>query len=393
MTLVTPKGGRPTRDELGRALRRSGALTDDWRPAFDAVDRAAFLPDLMWPFDMATATSAPVDRRTDPAAWYAYADSDMPLTTQWDDGGHRGPGPGRVATSSSSMPSVVFAMLADLDPRDGMSVLEIGTGTGWTSALMAHRLGGERVTTLEVDAAVARSARAALDRAGLHPDVRAADGLPGHPGGAPYDRVVATCGLRRVPYAWVEQTAPGGLIVAPWGTHYANRDTVVRLTVAPDGRGASGSFTRPVEFMKARAQRLVRPAHSAYLPDGFPGGADATATTLTAADGFADPFGPFAFAAGLRVPGCAWAAGERGGDHSVWFYSLTDRSWAAALFRHDRPTTTVHQCGPRRLWDEAETAWHWWTARGRPDPDRFGLTVTARGQRAWLDEPGDSWPL
>ncbi len=384
---------RPARRELGRALLRSGALTEPWRAAFEAVDRAAFLPDLMWPFDMATATSTTVDRRTDPAGWYAFADRDVPLTTQWDDGRHPGPGPGTTATSSSSMPSVVFAMLADLDPRPGMSVLEIGTGTGWSAGLMTHRLGAGAVTTVEVDPAVAGAARAALAAAGLRAEVLAADGLAGHPPGAPYDRVIATCGMRRVPFAWVEQSAPGGVIVAPWGTHFANRDTVVRLVVAPDGRAASGHFTRAVEFMKARAQRTVRPAHSAYLPDGFPGDAEAGTTERTAADGFADPFGPFAFAAGLRVPACSWAADRRGDDHSVWLYGLTDRSWAAVLFCGGRPTSTVHQSGPRRLWDEAEAAWRWWTARGRPEPTRFGLTVTAAGQHAWLDDPDDAWTL
>jgi protein-L-isoaspartate O-methyltransferase len=385
--------GRPARIELGRALAASGDLTDDWRKAFDAVDRAAFLPELMWPFDMATSRSTSVDLGSDPEDWYAYADSDVPITTQWDDGAHRGPEPGRVATSSSSMPSVVFAMLADLHLGEDMSVLEIGTGTGWSAGLMTHRLGDGAVTTVEVDADVADRARTALDDAGLRPEVVTADGLAGHPGNAPYDRVIATCGMRSIPYEWIAQTAPGGLIVAPWGTHYGNRDTVVALTVAADGTGAHGHFTRAVEFMKARAQRLVRAAHASYLPDGFPGDATVTTTTLTAADGFADRFGDFAFAAGLRVPGCAWAADERDGDHSVWWYSLTDRSWAAVLFRRGAANSTVHQSGARRLWDEVEAAWQWWTARDRPGPERFGLTVTAGGHRAWLDDPRDSWPL
>ncbi|WP_269855248.1 hypothetical protein [Streptomyces sp. RPT161] len=137
----------------------------------------------------------------------------------------------------------------------------------------------------------------------------------------------------------------------------------------------------------------MRPPHSAYLPGGFPGDATATTTTLTAADGFADRFGPFAFAAGLRVPDCAWAADERDGDHSVWWYGLTDRSWAAVLFRRGAHESTVYQSGPRRLWDEVEAAWHWWTGEGRPSPERFGLTVTREGQRGWLDDPENSWRL
>ncbi|WP_141726977.1 methyltransferase domain-containing protein, partial [Streptomyces niveus] len=72
--------------------------------------------------------------------------------------------PGVVATSSASMPSVVAAMLRDLDVSDGMRVLEIGTGTGWNAALLAHRLGSGNVVSVEIDAEVVARARAALGR-------------------------------------------------------------------------------------------------------------------------------------------------------------------------------------------------------------------------------------
>lgn len=53
-------------------------------------------------------------------------------------------------------------------------------------------------------------------------------------GTVPYDRILVTVGIRRVPTAWIEQTRPGGVILAPWGTTYGNADAVVRLEV---GRG------------------------------------------------------------------------------------------------------------------------------------------------------------
>ncbi len=74
----------------------------------------------------------PVSRTDDPEAWYAYADSDCPIVTQWDDGDHTGTAPGTVSTSSASMPSVVFRMLRDLDVRRGHRVLEIGLERGGT---------------------------------------------------------------------------------------------------------------------------------------------------------------------------------------------------------------------------------------------------------------------
>lgn len=63
--------------------------------------------------------------------------------------------------------------------------------------------------------------------------------------------------------------------------------------------------------------------------------------------------------------------------------------WAVVVFRDDRKEATVHQCGPRRLWDEAEAAYRWWAGNGRPGVERFGLTVTADGHTTWLDDPGN----
>jgi hypothetical protein len=47
----------------------------------------------------------------------------------------------------------------------------------------------------------------------------------------------------------------------------------------------------------------------------------------------------------------------------------------------------VAQYGPRRLWDEVEEAYYWWIEAGRPDRERFGMTVTADDQWVWLDHP------
>lgn len=385
---VTGQKVRPGRAELGRRLDESGVLTPEWAQTFHAVDRALFLPDVMWPFDMETQTSVTCDRATDPERWYASVDANVPITTQWDDGHHTGPTAGRVPTSSASMPSVVMAMLAELDVHDGHRVLEIGTGTGWNAALLTHRLGDTHVTTIEIDPEVAATARTALTGAGVHPTVIMGDGLQGHPPGAPYDRVIATAGLRAIPYTWVQQTRPGGLIVAPWGTHFTIADHIVRLTVSRDGTSATGTLGDPVEFMKVRAQR-PRLDQAAHLPDGFPGDATTHTTTLTTDTiGLDNPLRhPFMAAARLLVRDCAYLGDRRGGSRSVWLYGLTDRSWAAAVLHDHTPTSTVYQSGPRRLWDELEAAYHWWTGAGEPTPGRFGLTVDRRGEHTWLDAP------
>lgn len=361
--------------------------TDAWTPPLD-VPRAAFLPDLFWAHDLDTGKSVAVDRSTQPDAWASYACADVPLVTQWDDGRHEGTAPGRVPTSSASMPSVVASMMRDLDVYGGMRVLEIGTGTGWSTALLAKQVGESgTVVSLEVDPAVADAARHAVARAGHGGTVVVADGAAGFPDKAPYDRVIATCGLRSVPYPWVGQCAPGGLIVVPWGTPFTHADAVARLVVADDGKSASGAFTGPVEFMKMRSQRGAEIEHTEYVT-GSVGEGDTSTTTLTEDDLFSGKFGTAQFALGLRLTRCVMRPATKvNGARPVWLYSLTDRSWAVAMMQDGVSHASVWQYGARRLWDELTDAFAWWAERGRPDHTRFGLTVTAEGEHAWLDSP------
>ncbi|MEV7424625.1 methyltransferase domain-containing protein [Streptomyces sp. NPDC091212] len=374
---------------LGRRLLDSGSMAPDWAEAYEAVPRSHFLPDLMWPHDMATGRTVAVDKRQDPQGWQRYADSNDPIITQWDDGAHDGPEPGTSFSSSSSMPSLVFSMLADLAVRPGQRVLEIGAGTGWNAGLLAHRLGAANVVTAEVDGAVASAAQKALDRCGLPVEVVHGDGFLGYAKRAPYDRIIATCGLRQVPFAWVEQSSPGGVILVPWGTYYGPGEATCRLVVADDCRSASGPFSGAVAFMRMRSQRLVWPRHDAYVPEGAMDAAATSFTSVTEAElrgtGNFDVIG---FALGLRVPAVTHIADrERDGKRAVWFYGLSDKSWAVVVFRDDRAESKVYQSGPRRLWDEVEAAHKWWVEQGSPGFPRFGLTVDADGERAWLDSP------
>jgi protein-L-isoaspartate(D-aspartate) O-methyltransferase len=358
------------------------------------VPRSAFLPDVIWPFDMDTGRSVAVDRRDEPAAWSGYADANAPIVTQWDDGEHAGPEPGSVSTSSASMPSVVFSMLRDLDVHSGDRVLEIGTGTGYNAALLAYRLGVANVVTVEVDEGVAATAREALRGFGLPVEVIAGDGFLGYAPRAPYDRVVATCGLRTIPSAWVEQTRPGGVLVVPWGTDFVRQDAVARLVVAPGGLSASGRFTGPVEFMKLRSQRQSWPRHGDYVPAEGVSSGEASSTSITEGDFVRGRFDVLRFALGMRVPRCLCAvADKRDGTRPVWLYGLSDRSWACVIFRDGQPQSTVYQGGPRRLWDETEAAYAWWHKQGEPGFDRFGLTIGPDGTRAWLDEPAAAWSV
>ncbi|MBB4933410.1 protein-L-isoaspartate O-methyltransferase [Lipingzhangella halophila] len=376
--------------ELEKCLLDAGVLTPAWAGAFQAVPRSLFLPDLVWPFDPDTGQTVTVDRRDDPDAWNRWAEADAPITIQWDDGQHEGTDPGYLYTSSASMPSIVFRMLRDLDVYPGMRVLEVGTGTGWNAALLSSRLDSENVTTVELDEQVATRARTNLIRAGYSPTLVTGDGAAGCLAGAPYDRVIVTYGTRRVSPAWIEQTRPGGIILAPWGTDYSVRDALARLVVADDGASASGPLVRPAQFMKARDQRLSWPRHEEYVTD-WPGETSTTTLPLGVVTS-GDPYGLVEFALGLLVPDCAHGVHDQGDEVNVWFFGLTDRSWALVRYTGDEEAD-VHQSGPRRLWDEVEAAYRWWDNADRPGWGRLGLTVTADGEhRIWVDEPSRVLP-
>jgi protein-L-isoaspartate O-methyltransferase len=371
---------------LIRELREAGMLPAGWESAFATFPRSLFLPDRMWPM-VDNGEYVSVDKATDPAAWLRWAHADVPIVTQWDDGHHAGPDPGDEPTSSSSMPTMVAAMFADLDVGEHTRVLELGTGTGWCAALAAARLGETNVTSIEVDDGLAEAARAQLKRAEINPQVITGDGVAGWPAGAPYDRILATAAVRVLPPAWLDQTTPGGLIVVPWGTGYSQHDAIARLTVGADGT-AYGVFTRGAGFMKLRAQRGTFPNHEDYLPGGeWPNDAREAETSLT----LEELKGQAEFVIGLRVREITHTV-HTGPDRAttLLLYSTTpgDRSWAAVFFCDDGCTEfLVYSGGPRDVWQEVDAAYRWWTETGSPSIDRFGLTVGPDGHQAWFDTP------
>lgn len=366
-------------------LVTAGDLPRDWLPAFAAVPRNHFIPKAIWE---ATGNDLqPVLYHDEPAHWYELVYANQPIITQADDGKTKPGEVGDYITSSCSQPSIVAMMLDRLEIRPHHRVLEIGTGTGWNAGILAARLGDEQVVSVEIDPELADRARACLADLHLRPQVHAADGAAGWPDGSPYDRVLATASVQRVPYAWVEQTRPGGKIVTPWGTSYDNGG-LLRLDVQADGTASGNFIDNSINFMRLRAQRIpygavedrVLAEHDydeivSHLHPWEP---------LGTRDG--------SFAVGLRVPHCQVivVADDDGRDNHFVAYLMDPlgKSWASV---HVEPEMTdeipVRQHGPRNLWREVEAAHAWWTGAGKPSFDRFGVTVRKDVQWVWLDVP------
>ncbi|MBI3322324.1 MAG: protein-L-isoaspartate(D-aspartate) O-methyltransferase [Candidatus Omnitrophica bacterium] len=153
----------------------------------------------------------PAERRDE-----AYADSPLPIG----------------AGQTISQPYIVALMLELLRLRPGHKVLEIGTGSGYQTALLARM--EAKVFSMERIPELAEKAREKLERLGFgNAALRVGDGSLGWPEEAPFDRIIVTACSPEVPAALAEQLTEGGILVCPVGEGLSQTLTV---TERADGR-------------------------------------------------------------------------------------------------------------------------------------------------------------
>ncbi|MCH1881639.1 protein-L-isoaspartate O-methyltransferase [Agrococcus sp. ARC_14] len=139
------------------------------------------------------------------------ADVDRPIGIGWD--------------ATNSQPSTVARMLELLDARPGHRTLDVGAGSGWTTAILAA-LGAE-TTGVELVPQLVEQGNANLTAHGTGARIRqATPGILGLPDDEPWDRILVSADFGRMPDALVAQLADGGRMVAP----IAGRMTVVDLS-------------------------------------------------------------------------------------------------------------------------------------------------------------------
>ncbi|WP_406286762.1 methyltransferase domain-containing protein [Embleya sp. NBC_00896] len=303
------------------ALTASGhALRPGVAAAFREEPRHTYVPRFTRSHQIADGTWVSEEVNHTHPDWlnWVYLDQVL-LTSTWP------------SMSSSTVPSLMADMLDALDVRHGVTVTEIGTGSGYNAGILGRLAGDENVLSIDVAPELVSAARAALDAAG-HGEITVVCGDGGSDGVVrpdSTDRLIATCGVSSLPAAWRRAVHPGGVVVVPLGAGIAVLDI-------DEQHGAQGRFLPTGAYFMS-----LRPADGAPLmprPD--------------------NPEGP---AEPCTMPVTAWNDSEFTFLVSFWLRLedvLTDSaSDALTVWHRDGSIATIttngiaRQAGPRRLAD------------------------------------------
>lgn len=357
---------------LAQVLIERGKLSSpEWIEAVRSVPRHKLVPSYY--------------RRNEQAAWQQKHVDDADLSVIYRNDAfftaldERGWG-----VSSTSMPGLMTRMLELLDVRDDHRVLEIGTGTGYNAALLCHRLGDEQVFSVDID--YVDTARERLADLGYRPTLVTADGMLGLAEHAPYDRIIATCSVPRVPFAWVEQLVDGGLLLADLKIGNTAGNLVL---LRKDGERAEGHFDSGwAGFMPAR-----RPGEPPAARAKIRHEPERTWTSTTWPFCWEHPV-PW-FLAQFDLPANV--------VHGLRFDQETGERTAATLCAPDGSEAvvglgadgnhTVTESGPTPLWCPVENAAQQWRVLGEPAWEQFGVTLTRDTQTVWLHSPDNALRL
>ncbi|MFF1717360.1 methyltransferase domain-containing protein [Streptomyces sp. NPDC058268] len=291
----------------------------------------------------------------------------------------------RRPTSSATLPALVVKMYQHAFLADDSRIL-VTCGSGYGTALACQRLGDERVTSVDVDPYLVQAARERLDAIGHQPRLAVCDVTGQLPGS--YDRIIATVSVPAIPASWLKALNPGGRLV----TTLSGTGLIIVADKTDDG-GATGKVAaEPAGFMTTR--------HGDDYPP-TPDNADLWATAQKA-DGQSITTGRYPVmrvsstwdvrsTLELTVPGIEHRMNVANNGTRIAYMLHPDGSWARATAPGARELPTVHQSGPRRLWDELDRIRTWLVIDGdlpvsgaavRIDPDgtchlnRSGWTAT-----------------
>lgn len=294
------------------------------------------------------------------AAWLETAYRDKTLVTKVGPlhADHAGPGdePTGRPTSSSTLPSLVLQMYrhARIGPKD--TVLDVGTGSGYGTALLCHLLGDGQVTSIDVDDYLTTIAAQRLGELGLHPNIATVDATGPIPGS--FDRIVAMVSVRPIPASWLAALNPGGRLV----TTITNTSLIVSAVKTDDG-GAAGQVERDwAMFMRTRTGSDYPPELDTLWKTARTAEGEHVSTTRYPVIDVLENAWELRSMVEILAPGTAFWF-EEDGDTRTQLMVHQDGSWARAVQTGKGPGV-VHQGGPRRLHDVLDEARDHWLENG-----------------------------
>lgn len=192
-------------------LRQAGITDSRLLNAFEALPRDVFLDDEFTEF--------------------AYDDVALPIAC------------GQTVTQPSVVAVIISAL--NFNPAQSLTVLEIGTGSGFMTALLSRF--ARRVYTIDRYRTLSESARARFEALKITNIVsQCADGLLGWPASAPFDRIVSTCATEEIPADWLAQLKPDGILIAPLGT---NEDQMLMKYIRSGDGKLTSEVLEPSKFL------------------------------------------------------------------------------------------------------------------------------------------------
>lgn len=362
------------RDHAARLADRVAGPDSGWHEPVSAIPRHSLVP--RW-WDGSSGSWRWRDGASDPDGWLeaGYANRSLVTSVAGTHADLAGPDEAvsGLPTSSATLPGLVVRMLRHARIRPGCDVLDVGTGSGYSTALLARRLGSTATVSIDIDPYLTGAARSRLEDIGLRPQIVTGDATGPLPGS--YDRIVSMMAVRPVPASWLGALRPGGRLATTIS------GTMIIITAVKNGDGtASGQVELDqAGFMTSRAGPASRAA-----PDlsGMPSAArDAEGEDVRVGRYpvvRVEGSGELQSMLEITAPGIRHHYEESGAVCTAWM-THPDGSWARAVAPGWRDPPVVHQSGPRRLWDILDELREYWLAHGY---------LQLSGARAFIQDNG-----
>ncbi|MFJ6657955.1 protein-L-isoaspartate(D-aspartate) O-methyltransferase [Streptomyces sp. NPDC091377] len=366
---------------LAAELKATGDLTA--RSLIDAV--SATPRHLFVPRYFQNSGGAPTlwQERTEPdgESWLRPIYSNTTLVTALDQAEQVTNGWHGIPTSSSTQPSLTCRMVEALDVRSDDRVLDGGLGTGYQAALIASQLRhGSQLTACDLSGTSEAGKR--LVQLGHDVDVLPADATS-QAFNKKFDKAIFSFGLPRITDTIRSAMAPGGHLIA----NVLGPLSAALVLLEADGDGnLNGPFLQGGGlFMPARH----KDRDPVSLPAQVPASQGLTDIPVETFDNY-----QFKFLLAAHLPGVNLQYGTEEGQ-STRRLVMPDGRWCELAYRDASPREPrYYGQGAPEIWKTLRWAWQWWTKRGMPRWERFGLTVTDAGHRLWYQSPeGESWAV